>query len=742
MTRILFKISDIIALCFLIPLFAGSFFVYRSIDFETMRESTSEVFVYPMISLVETLALLGVLLLIIKTVQRYEKSRQWHITYVIMGFCAVVTIIFGHWWIVSNPFEPVADQEKVWQAAVDIANGAGRVSADLVYFQEYPQQKPMAVLMSVWAHVFHGDLILYDHMNLIFIAATVILMSLCAKAISDRPVISILISLLLTSFIPFTLYSKFIYGSVPAIFFTVLSAYGMLCYFKGRSVRWLILSVISVPLAVMLYQSELIFLIASVIIMIMGTLSTRRDRSGVIICIVTVVLIIILTCFMTYMTEKLFTASLGKSETGGKGIPPTGHMLMGLMAVDDNMPGNYNGASQRIYEELGYDTDAADAKARQLAAEALRDFVTGNRSLKFFLVKTECQWLDPWFGGITMNVYDAEYRGAYDNEKWDSFLYGKLPMVMQGYLRLLMTLIYGGAAFCILNRIIKGHTANLVGYLPSIYFVGGFTFQFIWEQKSRYCLPYYLGLFPLAACGIYCMSQKCDLCAAAWDRRKKIYVFAGAAGFIALMLAGSLCRSIDCNTEIYKDNATGVYRSRDMHLPKGDYGIVLHYQTGEDIVLQLYLDNGGTAYPVELSYDDKIQEIPAYMQGYKDNVHFEFDQETAERLILDKLHVYSPGIIYMDCIYLAAVFAAIMAFLYRIYDPEEMRQRKAAVLAAVLLLPASLIIGRFIHIPVLCRLLRVSAAFSVFIVLFALYTLIVCAVFNKDHRIRKKAAGD
>lgn len=34
--------------------------------------------------------------------------------------------------------------------------------------------------------------------------------------------------------------------------------------------------------------------------------------------------------------------------------------------------------------------------------------------------------------------------------------------------------------------------------LPFVYFIGGFLFQFIWEAKSRYCLPYFVFLIPVS----------------------------------------------------------------------------------------------------------------------------------------------------------------------------------------------------------------------------------------------------
>ena len=742
-TEVAFMITDIIALCFFVPLFIYSLFAYRTIDFETMRETTSETLTNPVISLLFALVLPVILYIAIYLFTGFDAGRRWMFACIVIGICIVFILLLGHWWIVSNPFEPVADQEQVWRAAVDIAYGNGGVNTDLIYFQEYPQQKPMAVIMSIAAKALSADLIAYEHMNLLFIAATVLMMAICVKESTGRPGMTALVSLMLTAFTPFTLYSKFIYGSVPAIFFTVISCYGMLRYFKGRSVGWLLLPVLFTPLAVMLYQSELIFLIAAVIVIIMGSITTYIDKKRLLGCVLTVCLMILLTVSMSWGTERVFKMSLGTTEEGGDGIPPSGHMLMGLMAVDDNMPGNYNGESQRIYEGLGYDTKAADLRSKQMIAEALKGFANGERSLKFFLVKTECQGLDPWFGGMTMNVYDAEYRGSYKDDDWDSFLFGRIPKVMQGYLRILMITIYEGAIACMLFRIIRGCGSNPAVYLPSIYFIGGFIFQFFWEQKSRYCLPYYIALFPLAAYGLACASCTCNREASLWSRRKKIYVLVGTAGCLLLLLMASLSTAHDFSPELFITDGSDMLRTEDMQLPKGDYGIVLRYDSDEDMEMQLYLDRGGTGYPVNLAKELTEMEIPAYMDGYKDKVHFELEADKGDNLIIKNIHVYSSGLFYLDYVYMAVIFIAGTLLLYRIFepstfalrDPKERRLIKILTEVSLLTIPISVIIGQVAHIPIICRFFRVSAWFSVFTALLALYVALAFAIYKKMHRL-------
>ncbi len=93
------------------------------------------------------------------------------------------------------------------------------------------------------------------------------------------------------------------------------------------------------------------------------------------------------------------------------------------------------------------------------------------------------------------------------NSLAQSMIGGKLFAVVNGWLSTLMPVIYLAAAgeiVCLVKKKI-----NKIWYLlPMVCLIGGFLFQLASEAKSRYCLPYYLCCFPLAAAGIAAMAEK------------------------------------------------------------------------------------------------------------------------------------------------------------------------------------------------------------------------------------------
>ena len=59
-------------------------------------------------------------------------------------------------------------------------------------------------------------------------------------------------------------------------------------------------------------------------------------------------------------------------------------------------------------------------------------------------------------------------------------------------------------------------------HLMVVIIIGGFFFSIIWEAKSRYILPYYLMMFPLATIGYEKLFEKgLTIVALFWRKNKK-----------------------------------------------------------------------------------------------------------------------------------------------------------------------------------------------------------------------------
>ena len=187
------------------------------------------------------------------------------------------------------------------------------------------------------------------------------------------------------------------------------------------------------------------------------------------------------------------------------GCPLLPRILMGVDAYSEvPVPGFYNGIHEKVFRECHYDA----AEANRVCVTHIRNSLVAlhkqGRFLAFFGEKIADQWLEPWFGGLTMSnpaIYNEPNRLA------QSMIGGKLFATLNGWLSTLAPIVYLAAAGGVVS-VVKKKKNEIWYLLPMICLIGGFLFQLASEAKARYCLPYYLCCFPMAAAGLAALAER------------------------------------------------------------------------------------------------------------------------------------------------------------------------------------------------------------------------------------------
>ena len=639
-----------ITLIILIPLAVSALFFHRGVEFNTFNEATIRKGVSPFLDIffigVILFLLFGVFILFYN-----ETSGVWVIR-IGMMVTIVITGTIAIWWIIVNPFYPVADQAKTWTAAVALAKGTP-IDADLIsYFDTCPAQKVMAELMTWVIRAFGDSPIVFRFLNVVWVVLTSVGIVLCYIELSSDNHAVIIIELLLTIFFPVAMYASFVYGQIPAMCFCVVSFYGVMKYFKSGNGRWMILTIIFMPLSIISYQSTMICFIALAIIMIVKSTSCEIPNRWI-VCVAGLISICMISAILSFVLKTSFDNKLGTVDNPGKGIPSIAYISMGLNSSDENdMPGAFDASHREMYLMCDRDSGEASKLALESVKQSIHDFLSGKRSIRFFAQKTEYQWLDPWFGGATMTIYGVESGDEY----FDRLITGNLLPTVERFLYILMLFVYIGAIVCQMLRVRYG-CSDILFCFPNIYFIGGFIFQMFWEQKSRYCLPYYLALFPLAACGISGLFShyrvKIEIIPSAlW---KRIYFF--MAAFITLIIAGAYQadKSFDFPANVLVGD-DGSCCSQELALYPGDYHINLQYTAHKDTEIALYLTEAGEGIPAVLSSDEDGFEFDLHLDEYTDVLRFRYMIDSPEDFKLQNIHVDSQRALFTDHIFMAATF--------------------------------------------------------------------------------------
>ena len=416
-------------------------------------------------------------------------------------FFPVTTLLahlaMGIGWICSNDYPTVADQKFVCDAAMALENGLALDNPG--YFIRYPFNEGMLyairLSMKVTGMV---DPFAWKCFNIVAVIAIDIVLMLFVRELAgeDYEAAINVVSVMLLPFVPIVLYSSFVYGTLVSMALAFWALWGTIRLIRTGKWFYGILPVLFLPIANRVYSGTLIATIAVVITLLVELF--KADRAKRIKFLVVVIATLFLYFVSDAMIQHVFFLETGiKAEEGGNDYSTAGHIYMGIAAEDCVAgPGSYSDIVEYIYETKG---DESGSYFKQQNIAVIKEYLRGERDLSFFLKKTEYQWLDPWFGGITMTCYAG---GNFEvGEAFYNFIFGPVPKILYEYwLRNFLPFVYVMALIGIILKFKK--TEFDARILLSLYFVGGFIFQLFWESKSRYCLPYFLALLPLAALGI------------------------------------------------------------------------------------------------------------------------------------------------------------------------------------------------------------------------------------------------
>lgn len=426
------------------------------------------------------------------------------ISRIVFYACGAVIVLAGIFWIWFHDEMPFYDQYNVYQEARRLA-GALDEPFDAAYFSVFHRNRGIALAVAAAIRLFGDHLYSFPILNLL--AVLVIYYCICksAKLLFHNPVIEILTSLFLMLFYPLIVYVTFIYGTLLSIAFTSVGLYAAAAWHETGKVRYAVMLVLAFPAGILMHQSAAIGLVAAAVYLLLDGRKKRFFGN---------ILVIVLAAGMVFCSMKtvnlLYTGITGVSEEADA-IPVTCTIYMGITATDvSGGPGSQDGSYGDIFVENNRDGQAANRDAIQRIFTVMREYLTGERSLRFFLEKTEYQWLDPTFGArkiIRMESADAGTMAH--TEAFTAFYHSSFRTV-------LFKLSVGGMLFLYCCALVMGFYTicdrekypNVV--LLQLYVIGGSVFQLFWESLSRYCLGYFLWLIPMAAAGVYFLYQRCE----------------------------------------------------------------------------------------------------------------------------------------------------------------------------------------------------------------------------------------
>lgn len=467
-------------------------------------------------SLKNCLALLSVVivfLLLMKLENHISiKSQVWIRRILLVAMCIWFGVA-GLLWITSTDRIPVGDQAFIYGGASYFIEGEYFFLEKGAYCDMCPHQLGLIALVELLFRIV--GTYNYFAIQLINVGMTVgisLLGYLLVCRLSKRFATVAIYCILMCFCLPLILYTGWVYGDIPSVFFILLTAYCLLRYAEAGRWGWLAGMTASVLMAVLVRKNSLIMLIALCLTAGVYALA-KKDKK----LLIALVLSAILPWLAYTGIYKMYQVRSGTEALGG--IPAVSYLAMGMQESDEKY-GWFTQYCKDVYWAADSDPKLAAETSWQDVRERLDVFMKNpSYAWMFYREKILSQWNQPLYQSLFFSGQYAEDVMP-EPDSIDARVHGEFSQQVLNICDRLQFILYFGLFCYFLFAVRKG--SNLLEHMLAATIVGGFFFSILWEAKARYIFSYYVFMYPLAAVGLLLAVSRCEeLAGGIWKRLKK-----------------------------------------------------------------------------------------------------------------------------------------------------------------------------------------------------------------------------
>lgn len=424
------------------------------------------------------------------------KSKDgWKIVQKVLIACSGFVCLASIFWIFFNDATPKYDQESLFHEARIIA-GYIKAEYNTEYYELMPRNKGLTLIMAFMLRLLGDSMISFRILNVIGAVVLLVAISLTVRKKWKSQLVTIVVSLSLAIYYPIIIYTCYLYGTLLSVAFGALGVYAIITFCENKKWRYFLIALFSFPFAIQMHQSAAIVMIAAMFYMVI-----RIDKENVVKTVVCFLMLIGMIAASNKMADWGYETITGAEL--GDGVPTLAYFYMGLSAVDGvGGPGSQDGSFIEIFMENNRDVKATNKDALNRITKIFSEFISGERSLKFFVDKVKFQWLDPTFG--SRRIIEANYTENGEPPNSEAYLRVRGSSWRNvGFKFSVVGLIiaYSLNLFAAVYHLIKKEQDELHFFIR-ILLIGGFVFQLFWESISRYCFAYFIWLIPGMAYGL------------------------------------------------------------------------------------------------------------------------------------------------------------------------------------------------------------------------------------------------
>ena len=445
----------------------------------------------------------------------------------------IITVI-GFLWVIITQYVPGSDQLDVLSSAYKYGNGTIDMVQAGGYLDKWPHNIGITTVERVLAF-FVGDFNI-TFMQLLNVIGIVLIYKKMVDTwdrLGGSRISQICTLVCGILFYPLIMYASFVYGNIWHVTLALVAFDFELDFLEKKNYLSILKCAVALGLSFLIKASAIIFLVAFIIFAIVKGISEKADVFKTLVLIVALI-----------TTVSVFS-SVPKwilTKTTGEEIREDGIWSFIAMALqeDGTAPGWYNGYCLNVYYDNNRDSELAEKQAKEEVYNRLNYFLSDKRyAYEFFSKKIASMWNEPTYESYWINQVRT-HRVIFP--KWlDSFMSAKGYTTAAKVFSAFQVLILTGTVLWLIFED-KKEFVNKSFLL--LCFVGGFTFNLMWETKSQYAITYFIMLFPYAITGYEILLNKGKEIFVSLNKIILAYTLAFVVFFLgAYELDGSHCLS-------------------------------------------------------------------------------------------------------------------------------------------------------------------------------------------------------
>lgn len=422
-----------------------------------------------------------------------EITQLW----VMRGMIALVSVWIGGlglWWITAVDRVPVGDQAFIYGGASYFMEGGYSFLDIGGYCAVYPHQLGLIALTEVLFHLVGAYNYFAFQLICVELAVGIVLLGyVLIRNITESMAVAVTYCLFVFCCIPLVFYTSWVYGEIPSIFFSMLTACCLIKYGKTNQKSWLVGMVFAVVMAILVRKNSLIMLIA--VCLVGGVYMLVKKDKRLLLALLSAVLLPSLAYSGVY---KMYEIRSGLPHMDG--VEPISYVAMGMQECNGKY-GWYNNYCKDVYYAQEMDNNLVKMVSRGDIKMRLEEFKENpSYAIYFFREKVLSQWNMPLYQSLYFN---SQYTEGLEpaEDAFVSRLNTDYFVSVLGICDRMQFILYVGL-LCYFLFAVK-RDSNILQHMLAVAIIGGFLFSIIWEAKARYIFPYYVTMFPLAAIGYH-----------------------------------------------------------------------------------------------------------------------------------------------------------------------------------------------------------------------------------------------